>query len=173
MYNEFDSANHLKPDFSKVKFQELTGSDLGWELLEPINIATDDERSEIELCKRLSPGQKALYFIWYLDGQVTNGGFIQFYWNGYRKYIDPILEGLKLIGDDVMYELVKKADKEYLSNQDKFFKYQELDDSETLYDELTQFDDFDESYYEQNDEMMSLLEQYARKNPEEFVNLIN
>jgi uncharacterized protein YwqG len=32
--------------------------------------------------KRLSPGQKALFFIWYLDAEVTNGGFIQFYWNG-------------------------------------------------------------------------------------------
>ncbi|RZK02935.1 MAG: hypothetical protein EOO46_18225 [Flavobacterium sp.] len=78
MYNEFDSANHLKPDFDRKQFQELNGSDLGWELLEPINIAADDQDSEIELSKRLSPGQKALYFIWYLDGQVTNGGFIQF-----------------------------------------------------------------------------------------------
>ena len=173
MYNQFDSANHLKPEFSKKLFQELTGSDLGWELLKPINIATDTEESELELSKRLSPGQKALYFFWYLDGQVTNGGFIQFYWNGYRKYMEPILEGLKLIGDKSMYELVKKADNEYLANEDKFIKYQELDDSEPLYDQLTQFDEFDEAYYEQNDTTMSSIESYARKYPEEFVHLID
>ena len=173
MYDKFDSANHLRPEFSKSKFQELTGSDLGWELLEPINIATDNEESELELSTRLSPGQKALYFIWYLDAQVTNGGFIQFYWNGYRKYIEPILTGLKLIGDNAMYELVKKVDIEYLANQDKFLEQQELDDWEPLYDQLTQFEEFDEIYYEQNDESMSLLEKYARRNPEEFVTLID
>ena len=172
MYNKFDSNNHLKPDFSKKTFQELKGSDLGWELLEPINIATDDEESEVELSMRLSPGQKALYFIWYLDGQVTNGGFIQFYWNGYRKYLEPILEGLKLIGDNEMFELVEKADKEFLANQDKFSEYQKQDDYETLCDKLAQFDELDESYYELNDETMSLIEKYARRNPDEFVNLV-
>lgn len=72
-----------------------------------------------------------------------------------------------------MYELVKKVDIEYLANQDKFLEQQELDDWEPLYDQLTQFEEFDEIYYEQNDETMSLLEKYARRNPEEFVTLID
>jgi hypothetical protein len=33
---------------------------------------------------------------------VRNGGFPQFYLNGYGEYIPPIKEGLKLIGDTAM-----------------------------------------------------------------------
>src|SRR5689334_9870885 len=82
-YQQFDSSIHLQPAIDKTRFDTTQGWDFGWMLLEPINIATDQENSEIELSKRLSKGQKALYFIWYLDAEVTNGGFIQFYWNGY------------------------------------------------------------------------------------------
>ena len=103
LYNTFDEANHLQPVFDKAKFSTLHGWDFGWAILEPINIAKGDE-DEIELSRRFSPGQKALYFIWYLDAEVTNGGFIQFYWNDYRKYISPILQGLKLIGDTSMFD---------------------------------------------------------------------
>ena len=113
LYNTFDKDNHLRPDFNKSAFDSLHSWDFGWAILEPMNIAPDKEK-EKELSKRLSPGQKALYFFWYLDAEVTNGGFIQFYWNGYRQYIQPILDGLKLIDDTALIDLITKADQEYL-----------------------------------------------------------
>ena len=97
------------------------------------------EYDEIELSKRLSEGQKALYFFWYLDAQVTNGGFIQFYWNYYRRYLPPIIEGLKLIGDENLLELVVRADKKYLENKDKFDFQRIEDDWGPLYDKLKDF----------------------------------
>src|SRR5262245_38855970 len=119
-YSTFNKSNHLRPDFSKHKFETLQSWEFGWELLQQINIATNQEDSEAELSRRLSPGQKALYFFWYLDGQVTNGGFIQFYWNGYRKYYSAILQGLQLICDDDMLQLVKNAEKEFFLNEKLF-----------------------------------------------------
>ena len=119
LYSSFDKENHLQPSFDKVRFDTLHEWDLGWALLETINKAQDDSE-EIKLSKRLSPGQKALYFYWYLNDEVTNGGFIQFYWNDYRKYLSPIREGLKLVGDTAMLDLVEQADKEYLINKEKF-----------------------------------------------------
>jgi hypothetical protein len=80
LYDIFEKENHLKPDFDKSEFEELDSWDFGWAILQPINLAADKE-SEKALSKRFSPGQKALYFFWYLDEEVTNGGFIQFYWN--------------------------------------------------------------------------------------------
>jgi len=55
-YSSFDKSNHLLPEFDKTKFDTLHGWDFGWKILEPINIAADQESSEIELSKRLSPG---------------------------------------------------------------------------------------------------------------------
>jgi hypothetical protein len=131
-YNTFERENHLRPDFNKSLFNKLHSWDFGWEILEPINIACNREDDKL-LSKRFSPGQKALYFFWYLDAQVTNGGFIQFYWNGYREYLAPIINGLKLIGDKVLQDLLEKADKQYLANKDKFEIQREKADWVPLY----------------------------------------
>jgi hypothetical protein len=168
LYNTFDKSNHLLPAFNKSTFDTIHSWDFGWAILEPLNIAPDLE-TEKELAKRLSPGQKALYFFWYLDAQVTNGGFIQFFWNGYSQYIPPILEGLKLIGDSNLKELVDEANQEYLTNIDKFNSQRNMGDSEVLYDELKEFDKMDDKYYEIHDRTMELFEKYVRANPNEFV----
>ncbi|MDQ8053432.1 MAG: DUF4375 domain-containing protein [Pedobacter sp.] len=147
-YNSFDKKNHLQPEINKLDFDTLHRWDLGWALLEPINIASDDEHEKL-LSKRLSPGQKALYFFWYLDAEVINGGFSQFYQKGYRKFLPPILAGLQLIGDNELFELVKKADAKYEVGRNDF-------------------DELDEVYYRIHDRTMDLIEKYARQHPNEF-----
>jgi hypothetical protein len=168
-YSTFNKKIHLRPLSDKTRFDTSHGFDFGWSLLEPINIATDQESSEIELSKRLSAGQKALYFFWHLDAEVTNGGFIQFYWNGYRKYIPPILEGLQLIGDTAMVNLIQKADREYLLHSDKFAGQKQKNDWTPLYEKLKDFERHDEHYYKIHDQTMELIEKYARRYPEQFV----
>lgn len=167
-FSEFDRANHLQPLFSRKQFDSLHGFELGWALLEPINLAKSRE-DEVELSKRFSPGQKALYFIWYLDAQVTNGGFVQFYLNGYREYILPIRNGLKLIGDTAVLALVDSADNEYINNQEVVDSYTEKKSWQPLYDKPFKFSIYDSIYYKSNKNMMQLIEKYARKKPEDFV----
>ena len=168
LYNIFDKEDHLRPAFNKTKFDTLHGWDFGWELLKPINIAKNDNH-EKKLAKRFAPGQKALYFIWYLDAQLTNGGFIQFFWNYDRQYIPPIVAGLELIGDTSMLKLVDKADEEYLKHVKEFAQQRKKKDWEPLYNKLKSFDKFDETYYTIHDKTMELIEAYARKHPDEFV----
>lgn len=170
LYNTFDKDNHLRPDFKKSEFDTLHSWDFGWAILEPINIAPDKDKERL-LSNRLSPGQKALYFFWYLDEEVTNGGFIQFYWNYNRRYLPPIIEGLKLIGDTELINLVTKADQEYLENKDKFDLQRENDNWEPLYKDLKEFEKFDNHYYKIHDRTMELIEKYTRQNINEFINL--
>lgn len=169
-YNTFDKANHLQPDFDKAEYDTIHSWELGWALLKPINIASDKEK-EILLSKQLSPGQKALYFFWYLDADVTNGGFIQFYWNGNGKYISPILDGLKLIGDTAMFELVSKANNEFIYNKDKFVIQKKKQNWDPLYKNLKKFDEYNKIYYSISDKTMELIEKYARLHSDEFVKL--
>jgi hypothetical protein len=168
-FNTFDKSNHLHPVFDKSRFDTLHSWDFGFAILELINIAKSDDDEKL-LSKKLSPGQKALYFIWYLDAQVTNGGFIQFYWNGYAKYLSPITDGLRLIGDNDMLTLIDKADKEFKANIQQFIAQKKKDDWEPLYDNLKKFDEYDDVYYAIHDNMMALIEKYARAYPSEFVN---
>ena len=170
LYNTFEKENHLQREFEKTEFDTLNSWDFGWAILEQINIAADKE-SELLLSHRFSPGQKAIYFFWYLDGEVTNGGFIQFFWNGNRQYLPPIVDGLKLICDDKMLKLVQKADAIYLENQQKFELENSQENFEKRYNELSDFEDLDTIYYDIHEDTMNLIEKYARKNPTEFVNL--
>ncbi|TSD66387.1 DUF4375 domain-containing protein [Inquilinus sp. KBS0705] len=169
-YNVFDAGNHLRPHLKKADFDALHDWELGWALLEPLNIAESDDH-EKELATRLSPGQKALYFFWYLDGAVTNGGFVQFYFNNYRRYLNVIKEGLILVGDQKLIELINKADDEYITNDDLFSRQISINNPTPLY-ELISFEALDNKYYDIHDNTMLLIERYARANPGEFVTLI-
>src|SRR5262249_15389230 len=146
----------------------LHGWNLGAEILESIYIAREKE-DEVELAKRLSPGQKALYFIGYLEDEVTNGGLIQFYWNYDREYLAPILEGLKLVGDTAMLDLVKKANKEYSVHRSEFLAQKIKDDWQPLYDSLKTFETYDEIYSKISDSTIGLIEKYVRLNTSDFV----
>lgn len=167
-YKTFDKDNHLLPLVDKTKFDTTHSWNFGWTILEPINIAKGEE-DEKTLARRFSPGQKALYFIWCLDAEVTNGGFIQFFWNGYRKYLPPIIDGLKLINDTSMFELVYKADQEYLINKEKFDLHKQKGNWESLYEELKKFDELDSVYYSIHDKTMALIEKFVRQNHGDFV----
>lgn len=170
LYNSFDRSNHLQPLFDKTIFDTSHNWDFGWTLLQTINIAKSKDDNKL-LSTRFSPGQKALYFFWYLDAEVTNGGFMQFYWNGYRQYLPPIIDGLKLIGDTSMLDLVNKADDEYLKHKEQFILQRQKDDWQPLYDSLKKFEGYDSVYYATHDKMMELIERYARQHSEEFVKL--
>lgn len=168
-YWEFDKTVHFRPELNKGEFFKLSGFDFGWFVLEPISKFIKDKEHEIERGKSLSYGQKALYYWWYLDAQVTNGGFVQFYYNGYGPYIPAIIKGLEHIGDTEMANLVKKADKIYQNNKKLMDKAQESDlFGSDLYDRLDEMSLLDDDYYEMNEKTMSLIEAYIRKNPNEI-----
>ena len=167
-YNTFDTSKHIFTEINKSKYDTLHGWDFGWAIFDPINISSDD-KNEINLCKRLSPGQKAFYFFWYLDDEVTNGGFIQYYWNGYGKYVPALIDGFKLINDSVMQKILIKSANEYLAHKEYFKTQKQKDDWEPLYNNLTKFDSFDELYLKNHDHSMEIFEKYIRQHPEEFV----
>jgi hypothetical protein len=169
-FKYFDPAEQLRPKFSKKKFDELKDWDLLWEILEPINIATT-RRSEIGLSKKLSPGQKTLYFFWYLDAEVENGGFIQFYYNKTDHYLPSIIEGLGFLKDKQMLSLLDKADDLYQKNEPLFRKATTVQAFSKLYERVSDFSKLDDKYYKLRGKTVTLLEKYIRENPKEFVTI--
>lgn len=166
-YWEFNEKTHFKPKLNKGDFYKLNNYDFGEFVIEPLIKFTKD--NEIEKGKSFSYAQKTLYYWWYLDGQVTNGGFVQFYYNGYEKYIPTIIKGLEYIGDKKMSSLVKKADKIYQKNIKLMKKAQKSDlFGSDLYDRLDELSDLDDKYFDLNEKTMSLIEQYIRKHPNEI-----
>ncbi len=168
-YWKFNKNEHFRPKLNKAEFFKLHSFDFGWFVLEPLSNFVKDREHEIERGKSLSYGQKALYYWWYLDAQVINGGFVQFYYNGYGPYVPTIIKSLEYIGDTEMANLVKKADKIYRKNKKLMDKAQEsyLFGSD-IYDKFEALSLLDNDYYKMNDKTMSLIEDYIRKNPNEI-----
>lgn len=169
-YWEFDQSKHFRPKLNTGEFFKLTGFDFGWFVLEPISEYIQDRKGELKKGNTLSYGQKALYYWWYVDAQVTNGGFTQFYYNDYGKYVPTIIQGLKHIGDDKMAELVNRSYELYLKENKKIEDARKggLEDFSNLYKEIKDFDELDDKYYNLNEQTMKIIENYIRSNPNEI-----
>lgn len=169
-YWEFDQTKHFRPKLNKGDFFKFTGSDFCWFVLEPISDYIQDRKGELTKGKTLSFGQKALYYWWYVDAQVTNGGFTQFYYNDYGKYVPTIIKGLKHIGDIKMAELVNRSYELYLKENKKIKDARQggLEAFSNLYKEIKDFDNLDDEYYNLNDQTMKNIENFFRNNPNEI-----
>ncbi len=168
-FSDFDQAKHFrgKVDWKQVK--DMTGADFLWEILEPISDMIKDARHEETRAKRLSPYQKALHFFWYLDGQVTNGGFIQFYCNGYDSYLPAIKKGLALMEHQQLLEQVIKSEQAYEKHKADFDKWKKKKDWEWLYDNLEEFEEMDDWYYANKEEHYTLAEKFVRLHIDDFI----
>ena len=169
-YWEFDQTTHYRPKLNKVDFFKLTGFDFGWFVLEPISEFIQNQEGELTKGKNLSYGQKALYYWWYVDAQVTNGGFTQFYFNDYGKYVPTIIKALQHIGDNEMADLVAHSYTLYLkeSNKIKDARTGDWEDFSNLYQEIEDFDELDDEYYDLHHQTMKKIANYVRKKPTEF-----
>lgn len=169
-YWEFERTSHFKPRLNKIAFYKLTGFDFGWLVLEPISDYVQNGAGELRKGKAMSYGQKALYYWWYVDAQVSNGGFIQFYYNDYGKYVPTIIKGLNHVGDDEMAELVNRSYELYLRENKKIQDARRGGSQafSKLYQELADFDALDNEYYERNERTMKIIETYIRDNPDEI-----
>lgn len=169
-YWEFDQSKHFRPKLNTGDFFKLTGFDFGWYVLEPISEYIQDRKGELKKGNTLSYGQKALYYWWYVDAQVTNGGFTQFYYNDYGKYVPTIIQGLKHIGDDKMTELVNRSYELYLKENKKIEDARKggIEDFSNLYKEIKDFEELDDKYYNLNEQTMKIIENYIRSNPNEI-----
>lgn len=89
--------------------KEIIDSTLDEELEQLIfdNINTIEDRS------LLSKGQKAILSTYIVQGEVSNGGFNQFYFNAKDEYSDMAIEGFSTLGVNDFVVLMAKANKIY------------------------------------------------------------
>ena len=167
-FKYYNGDNQLRPKMNKKTISALDNWDLAWEILEPINIATT-QRSEVGLSKRLSAGQKTLYFFWYLDAEVDNGGFIQFYFNKTDHYFPSIIEGLSFIQDKQMVRLLNDADKLFKENEKMFTRTKTVNGFSKLYEKIPAFSKLDDRYYKLRDKTIGRIMNYFRQHPKEFI----
>lgn len=135
-------------------------------------IIGDDYENELINVKKLTKGQQAFFSTWIIEGEVNNGGFIQFYFNSSGQYAEMVEIGFKTIGAEKHAELTSRANTIYSENKERLA---EFDDgtvesfSESYKDNpLNKLDD--EFYKLGNTESISDLRvKYIREHLKEFI----
>jgi hypothetical protein len=123
--------------------------------------------------RALSPGFQAFWSTSILEGQVDNGGFSQFFWNNSRVYGLDALKGFKLLGATDKAAIVEAAIQRAVANADEYRRFRAADtlDAYREWDKASaqDFAELDSRYGQSSDDLNSLIVQYVRKHPEEFV----
>lgn len=170
-YWEYDSTKHFRPKLNTSEFYSTMNYDLFYYVFEIISEYIENEENELKYSHTLSYGQKAIYFLKYVENDVLNGGFTQYYVNGYGKCTPTIIKALDYIGDSKMSEIINRSYSVYLKQINKFNVANKLINSgivSNIHNETTGFDHLDTEFEDNYDDTILNIARYIRRNPNEF-----
>jgi hypothetical protein len=138
------------------------------------NIDTYFENGEhytLDKISKLTKGQQAVFSTWWLEAEVNNGGFNQFYFNSSGQYAEMAEIGFKTIGAEKFSELTLRANNIFTENKERL---EEFDDgtmesfSESYKD--NPLNDLDTEFYKlyDSENISDLRIKYIRENNKEF-----
>src|SRR5262245_19916936 len=126
---------------------------------------------------RLTQGQRILYSLAALDGQVKNGGITQFFWNC-PDLILPASDALVALNYSELSVVYQKAVESLIGEKDTWLDLRKQASSDqasfwgpfqATYD-LLDLNWFDDAYFEQyGPRLIDLLVKYVRENKSEFI----
>lgn len=132
----------------------------------------DGEQYTLDKISKLTKGQQAVFSTWWLEAEVNNGGFNQFYFNSSGQYAEMAETGFMTIGTEKFSELTKRANKIYSKNKERI---EEFDDgtmesfSESYKDNA--LNDLDTEFYDlyDSEKIGELRIKYIKENKNEFI----
>jgi len=160
----------LTPDLiAKIKDEELEQV-----VFDNISVQMkDDGREEKEIVQSLTSGQRAVYVTVIIEGEVSNGGFNQFYYNPSGQLADMGEESFKTLGAGPFAELMNRANSTYSEIKSDLDKFNDgtIEGFSKSY-ENNPLNDLDSIFYKLSEEesLNQLRIKYIRNNVKEFVN---
>lgn len=134
-------------------------------------IVGDNYENEFENVSKLTKGQQAVFSTWWLEAEVNNGGFNQFYFNSTGKYAAMAEKGFKTIGALKLSELTSLANKIFNENKERIEGFDDgtLEGFSESYNE-NPLNDLAPQFYELYDleNISELRIKYIRENTSEF-----
>jgi Domain of unknown function (DUF4375) len=131
-----------------------------------------DNKKEYETVTSWTKAQQAIYIIWWLDAEVNNGGFNQFYENSSGQYAELLPAALKLIGATKHQYLMVQANNCHRREIEQITRYMDG----TVEGFVKSYDDnplnkFDTQFYklESKENLQKLMVNFIRQNKENFI----
>jgi hypothetical protein len=131
-----------------------------------------DFRNQYEIVTRLSKGRQAIYTTFYLEAEVCNGGFNQYFYNSTGRFAQEAFQGLVQIGAVKLTDLMNQAISLYQANEEKITQEQDgsLEGFSKSYED-NPLNELDDNFYtlKKEENLSALRINYIRKNPKEFI----
>ena len=118
--------------------------------------------------EKLSSIQRAPHLCFWYDSEIQNGGHLQYFANGWLKYLDTTLAALTLLEGDAYAQILKAASSKYLIKNREPIGTVENYVATALQGEL---DTADKAFYRTRPTINDLLERYLEKHKSEFIEL--
>jgi hypothetical protein len=147
--NEKDSISHAIADsfkefMNRPKYKVLTkdildsidDNNLEQTIIDNIYENIDEDYDhEFEIVSQMTAGQQAVFATWWVEAEVSNGGFNQFYFNSTGQFALMAEKGFRLFEATKFEQLMISANSIYAKEKDRLEKY----DDDTM-------ESFSESY---------------------------
>ena len=119
---------------------------------------------------RLSPGMRMLYATWWLESEVDNGGFNQFFWNSSGQFAPDALQGFELLHADELAKLTRAAIAIAQREAPMRQKYRSQGTIEAFSESYkhTSLEELDKQFYKLDDGLSQRRIAYVRAHPAEF-----
>lgn len=118
----------------------------------------------------LTKPQQAIYIIWWLEAEVNNGGFNQYYYNSSGQFAKLAPNLLRLVGANKFAELTQTANNVFEKENEQITKDQNgtSEGFSKSYDN-NPLEKFDNQFYALKEPLMELQVAFIRKNKKDFV----
>lgn len=123
------------------------------------------------ILKKQSIGMQYVWAIWYLEAEVNNGGFNQYFYNSAGEFAEEALNGCKAIGAPKMVEIIEGAMTTLGQEFELQKKTREAGTLEAFMESYgeSQLGKWDDEFYKYPENLESLMVQYIRSNYQHFI----
>ncbi|MDY4568347.1 MAG: DMP19 family protein [Alloprevotella sp.] len=128
-----------------------------------------------ETLTALNAEQVTLWAFFILHDEVMDGGFVQLIHNGYGPFFfrNPFTKAMQLWGIDTIVPIMRHAEKLYRKHGADIEKPCSDEAFMALFEQFPQFDDLDDEFIEEEENICHAVGQYVADHLERFVEVVN
>ena len=133
-----------------------------------------EEELNAQAMQQLTADQITLWGYMILRDELMDGGFVQLIYNGYGPFFfdNPFAKAMRLWGLHDFSKLLYKAKKVYDEHKADLTKERSDEDFMALFEQYPEFDDLDDEFVEEEENITSAVAYYVDEHMTDFVEII-
>ena len=133
-----------------------------------------EEELNVQAMQQLSADQITLWGYMILRDELMDGGFVQLIYNGYGPFFfdNPFAKAMRLWGLHDFSKLLYKAKKVYDEHKADLTKDRSDEDFMALFEQYPEFDDLDDEFVEEEENITSAVAYYVDEHMADFVEIV-